>query len=236
MCRDAALADVLSIGSWTAMHGVSMPMAVTLTMAALALTGRGPARWTVLAVVGLHAGFTVLHWTDEWLETHTPYGFEYFIGNLLGTGGRECEAENNWYYDSPGDALTGYFGSAAHVAVVALAERAPWLAAAASAAPGPRLWSAAAGVALFVAARPLAIATEVSSAGFFAMGAACAGATALVQGAAAYAAQGFARRAPVALRAVPPRPLPPVPPTPARAVRAGGRGAAVRVVPPGARP
>ena len=89
-------------------------MIVLIAMAAL------DRQWTPLAIAALHTTAIALHWTDEWLETHTPYGLEFVIGNAL-SGDAACEGEARWIQDAPSDAFASYVGSGAHVAIAAAA-------------------------------------------------------------------------------------------------------------------
>lgn len=164
MCRGLGIDDVLDIGSWTFMHAVAAPMFVNFARLILALAA--PAGPIGLWDLGsMHAVFTVLHWTDEWLETHTSYGAEYALHNLWSSDSR-CDAESKWMRDSPGDAISGYFGSFAHIGGYALALRAGGrLASVYDATVRARAVHLLTTVALFVTARPLSLQFELHAGG-----------------------------------------------------------------------
>ena len=156
MCRGLGIDDNLDINSWSAMHALAPVLFVNIARLGVSIWTKGAFAPSIWDLVAMHAIFTVLHWTDEWLETHTSYGFEYVWGNLF-TSRDKCEAEQNWYRDSPGDAICGYFGSLAHVGGCALAERVGGpLVTVNDPRPVARAAHLATALAVWAAARPLA--------------------------------------------------------------------------------
>lgn len=165
MCRGLGIDDNLDINSWTAMHTLAPVLFINIARFGLSFTTLGrvaPSTWDLIC---MHAIFTVLHWTDEWLETHTSYGFEYIGGNLF-TSSDKCEAESNWYRDSPGDAISGYFGSLAQVGGCAVAQRVGGILDTVNdPAPMARAVHLAASWLLWATARPLALAFDIHGGG-----------------------------------------------------------------------
>ena len=112
MCNHGPVSDYISTDTWSIKHSVFPPLAVCIAM----LWPRD-APWTFTSVVALHLFFTVVHWQDEWLETHTGFGGEYALKTLF-SGNATCESVDNWLRDSPTDAMVGYFSSLAHLALL----------------------------------------------------------------------------------------------------------------------
>ena len=122
MCRGLSPQSYLHVDGWTFGHATSPPAFIATAMLLapfVPFASTNPVPWTALQVFTLHCAFTALHWTDEWLETHTHFGSEYAIGYVLLGDPPHCESETNWYMDSPADAMSGYLSSAVHIIAVA---------------------------------------------------------------------------------------------------------------------
>ena len=92
------------------------------------------------------------------------------------TGNALCESVNGWVRDSPSDAMSGYFGSGAHLSVLACA---PGML---SHELGVRLTAAFAAVFIFGVSRSIADTLRISEGGLIAVGMFAAALTAVTQG------------------------------------------------------
>lgn len=157
MC-DASPVDHVRVDTWTVRHSLFPPLFVCLLM----VTPRDRT-WQWREVFALHLLATVVHWQDEWLETHTPYGGEYILRSMW-TGDALCESVTGWTRDSPSDAMSGYFGSGGHLCLLACAP------AMLSNAWGVRLTAALAAILIFAVSRDIAGLFEIWSGGLAAVG------------------------------------------------------------------
>lgn len=158
MCDATSPSDHVRVDTWTVRHSLFPPLLVCLLMVA-----PRDRKWQWREVFALHLFATVVHWQDEWLETHTPYGGEYILRSMW-TGDALCESVTGWTRDSPSDAMSGYFGSAGHLCLLACA---PMML---SNAWDVRLTAAAAAIFIFGVSRGIADPFEIWSGGLAAVG------------------------------------------------------------------